>query len=124
MVRNVELLESVMRHVLDHPDKHDQGKWVCGSKACFAGHALLMSGYSRKKIDKLAGQFGSGYRKLVVIAAADELGLTLEEASVLFSIRNTVPDLQLMVKALVNGEVLQAPVRPRPPLPDWGRGEW
>ena len=45
MIRNDELIGKVLNHIELHPEEWDQGAWFCGTTACFAGRALLMSGY-------------------------------------------------------------------------------
>jgi len=50
MTRNAELAYQVLDHILAHPEMHDQGDWFrrteCGTVACFAGWATLLSGLS------------------------------------------------------------------------------
>ena len=50
MERNDELIDKVMAYICEHPEEWDQREWysqgVCGTTACFAGHAMLLSGYS------------------------------------------------------------------------------
>lgn len=48
---NTMLMEQVMTFIRDNPEQHDQNRYLaesesspCGTTACFAGHALLMSG--------------------------------------------------------------------------------
>jgi hypothetical protein len=44
---NAELLEQVMQYIEDHPEQWDQSDWVCETAGCFAGNALLLSGFER-----------------------------------------------------------------------------
>ncbi len=103
---NKPLLEQVMTHINDHPDVHDQENWVinpdqydpsnienCGTAACFAGWACLLSGHTSKTVD-------------VESKAVELLGLDWDDAAVLFYSENTREDLNLMVKDLMNGEEL------------------
>ena len=94
--RNIELLQQTMQHILDHPEQHDQTIWMneCRTVACFAGWTCLLSGQV------------SSYWVFIPNRAIDLLGLTEDEANILFSERNTIPQLQLMVKDLVNGDEL------------------
>lgn len=48
MERNEELIDKVLTYLKDHPKEWFQDSWVtdCGTQACFAGHAMLLSGYS------------------------------------------------------------------------------
>src|SRR6476619_6827832 len=41
---NVPLLLKALDHIEHHPDEWDQEKWICGTTACFAGHAVLIDG--------------------------------------------------------------------------------
>lgn len=111
---NVELLEKVMHHILDHPEEHDQTMWfrknTCGTAACFAGHVALLSGYQPGSwqlgwdgttISSCA--VGEGGTDEVPDLAQDLLCLTKDQANMLFYGENTVPELQVMVKDLVDG---------------------
>ena len=103
MERNIELLEQTMCHINDHPTQHDQSTWVqpydCGTIACFAGWAALLSGMTSREILNVNMR----------IKGAELLGLTEDEAHTLFDTINTRPVLELMVKDLVNGYVLGDP---------------
>lgn len=124
MGRNVGLLEATMTQIVDHPELHDQSwffaKGDCGTAACFAGWACLLSGLqevfsapdiwiSNATVNVSAvvkmpdGSLGS---------AADEaqslLGITRDESHTLFDVGNTRRMLELMTKDLVNGDVLQS----------------
>jgi hypothetical protein len=121
--RNVELLEKTMQHILDHPEKHDQNYWFtqteCGTAACFAGWACLLSGYevnwsSEDAYTNLSGTrrtwgvTGSDGEESDAIGSAQELlGLTSQESNTLFCSDNSREALQLMVKDLVNGDELR-----------------
>src|SRR5690348_5458725 len=48
---NIELLEKVLKHIEDNPETWDQGNWRCGTSYCFAGHAVLLSGWTPKSPD-------------------------------------------------------------------------
>lgn len=97
---NVELLQETMQHLTDHPEQHNQGIVVdcCGTAACFAGRSALLSGWS---VSKIASADIYQYAQL--------LGLTKAQARTLFWFDNTRPMLELMVKDLVNDDVLRAP---------------
>lgn len=41
---NVDLLTRTLAHIEAHPETWDQGTWRCGTTACFAGHAIALSG--------------------------------------------------------------------------------
>jgi hypothetical protein len=103
MTRNVELLQATMQQILDNPEQHDQMSFVdenaCGTTACFAGWAALLSGWSVRQI-RLANCMYSVGAKL--------LGLTDDEASILFYSSNSRAALELMVRDLVNGDELRS----------------
>ncbi len=50
MERNDELIDKVIDYIREHPEEWNQDVWgfkaPCGTEACFAGHALLLSGYT------------------------------------------------------------------------------
>lgn len=104
MVPNVELLEQTMRHIIDHPEKHDQRLWVspCGTTACYAGWACILSG-AKQTIGTTQIQF-AGETRHPQYLAAELLGLDHATANNLFNCRNTIEQLELMVKDLVNGQ--------------------
>ena len=101
MKRNVDLLQKVMQHIIDHPEQHEQMVFIsdCGTAACFAGWAGLFSGMTAKQVDS-AYMWHQG---------ANLLGLTKDEAHALFDSDNSRPMLELMVKDLVNGDELHSP---------------
>lgn len=86
-----------MQHIVDHPEQHDQTVYVndCGTAFCFAGTAAMLSGWNIVQI-----------RHRPIWAFEELLGLTSDEADILFDSINTVAALQLMVKDLVNDQQL------------------
>lgn len=98
MTRNVELLQQTMQHITDHPEQHYQGRWICGTAACYAGRAALLSGVTIDEICETPDMWELG---------ANLLGLTTFEARNLFDPDNTRSMLELMVKDLVNGDDLR-----------------
>ncbi len=109
LVRNIPLLEETMQFVMDHPRRHNQGKWICGTTACYAGHALLLSGLTQREVLNLDVCEGPGLERTsrILLEASRRLGIDRREAGILFGAHNTVPMLQAMVKDLVNGEILR-----------------
>ena len=106
MTRNVELLQKVMDYIEAHPEKHDQTDWFCGTAACFAGHAALMSGWTIVTSQKNAGMVTNGdCIRYVPGVARDALGLTIAEADALFDESLTTPQLHVMVDDLILKEV-------------------
>lgn len=43
-LKAAKLLLKIKRHILAHPDTYRQDEWHCGTAACIAGHAALLSG--------------------------------------------------------------------------------
>ena len=113
MTPNVELLESVMRHIDDHPEQHDQRVWIneCGTAACFAGWACLLSGWqvglSSDSYDNIVISSDTLTKRPTAIVAMELLGLSWETSLTLFQGDNTREMLHLMVKDLVNGDELR-----------------
>ncbi len=112
---NVELLESTMQYIKDHPEGHDQTVWTCETGACFAGHAVLRNGYrASTRIDMWGNRIpvngvvidDKGEHRPVDRTAQRLLGLSDEDADIMFSAYNTADQLELMVKDLANGEEL------------------
>lgn len=101
-MRNVVLLESTMQQIVDHPELHDQRLYLsrseCGTTACFAGWACMLSGWTPSQLDWVS----------IPGLAARELGLDIPESALLFDPGNTRAMLQLMVKDLVNGDQLRS----------------
>ena len=101
----IKLAEDVLQHIKDNPSEWFQQDWIrqneCGTVACFAGWACLMSG----------GRL-ENYRGLVGVARVPQeaiklLGLAHEEADVLFAGSNTLEMLEMMVKDISNGLYLK-----------------
>lgn len=111
MTRNYALIEQVWQYIQDHPRQHRQNSWFsansCGTTACFAGWATLLSGY--KTVGVSLVRRPGGDRLYVSEVARDLLGLTFEEGKVLFAGSNGRPMMALMVKDLLNGADLQEP---------------
>lgn len=107
---NTELLEQTMRHIIDHPETHNQGIWVseCGTTACFAGWACLLSEMHSVIKWKNFNGIGdalwiSNYDTMNTYDAATKiLGLNGLEADRLFYTGNTVDDIQIIVKDIIN----------------------
>jgi hypothetical protein len=135
--RNLDLLERTMAHIEAHPEQHDQGSWInaCGTTFCFAGHAALLAGASKPLSEN---GFGNGWfvdtvtstsRALSSYWDVDEdgvrefarrsLGLSEDEADVLFNGGRDINELRAIVNALkdnasviwsfVHGDQIQFP---------------
>lgn len=100
-MRNVELLEKTLQHIKDHPEEWDQSIYRsqtlpngCSTACCFAGTAVLLAGISHTVVGSIPER------------AEQLLGLSLEEGYTLFASNNSLEMLELMVKDLVNGALL------------------
>ena len=79
MIRGKELAEAVLKHVISHPESHNQATWVasvespfngnpvlteCGTRACLAGWTVLLSAenihgrHARHVLREVAAQAG------------------------------------------------------------------
>ncbi len=101
----IKLAEDVLQHIKDNPKQWFQQDWIhqneCGTVACFAGHACLMSGGTLENYKGLVGL------ARVPREAIKLLGLADEEADVLFAGGNTLEMLEMMVKDISNGLYLK-----------------
>lgn len=113
MQRNVELLERVMTWIDDHPEQHNQAEWAksgldCGTAACFAGWSAILAfglGVVHHGGFDLPAPYDLGCMSR---SAGALLGLTEDECDTLFDATNSRDVLRLMVKDLVNGDVLRS----------------
>lgn len=95
---------------------------ACGSAYCFAGHAVLLAGDTplvsierhQRETNVLAGEATmkevltpKGQRMTVYDRACELLGLSTEQADVLFDSQNTIEDLLQLVPRLIDGETPQ-----------------
>lgn len=114
LIPNVPLLLKTLNHIEHHPEEHDQEKWICGTTACFAGHAVLIDGgvpapdrngvFVKARddddpecvIQRLGGPVTAVRDRAIRI-----LGLTCRQAGDLFDGGNTLDDLRGQVAALV-----------------------
>lgn len=100
MKPNVELLNRTLDYIRTHPKEWQQSSWVCGSSACFAGHALRLAGHvvsEGPSPDYGAGIFPLLDGKYCVNwwgAGAEVLGISEDCADDLFSPYNTLPMLE------------------------------
>ena len=117
---NIAELERVLTFLEDHPEKHDQEHWFCGTGACLFGHAALLNGYERAPYSHSPLPFGAGlsdvalyapgvprrwpYRDDVFNVGRKIFDLTAAEAQLLSAAANTRAEIGLMIKDLANGE--------------------
>ena len=89
----MELLRKVQAHILAHPEEFDMDYWICGTTACIAGHAALMSGYrdgqSLRSINWLLDAEGNACSP--IDAGASVLDVNPDQADRLFFIENWPP---------------------------------
>lgn len=106
MAVNRELISRVLAHIEANPQEWDQRGWFwrsnrsnrsCGTKACFAGRALLLSGYqivstgSQFDLDTMIDPYGHVVRDYDA-QAAKVLGLPVDLAKRIFD--SSVYDFQ------------------------------
>lgn len=121
-VLNEALLRETLQYIKEHPQQWNQEVWFtwkdangnrlfdaievefeevnsCNSAFCFAGHAALKSGFGKPPKDSNRVWEYDGVE--VSEWATDKLGLTWDQADVLFSSSNTMEDLELIVNAIL-----------------------
>lgn len=92
------LLTETMQYLLDHPEDHDPKAYFdCGTPSCFAGHAIFLAG-------KYQSYLTSGWATLNYARCL--LGISYDDARLLFHDTNSLEKLGLLVKDLENGEEL------------------
>jgi hypothetical protein len=115
---NRELLERTMQYIEDHPEEHYQGMWFmkteCGTTACFAGWACLLSGLTPDFTQRpynftdRSSYYVKDDERWVKPIATELLGVSEDDAEILFHSANSLDELKLMVKDLLNGEHLES----------------
>jgi len=108
---NVEKLEAVLDYIRTHPEEHDQSVWAdrgsCGTTLCFAGTAVVLSGYEilwdETTNDAYLCQRGPETGHIAEVAA-DELELSDVQANDLFLSADTFDDVERTVKDIINDE--------------------
>jgi hypothetical protein len=112
LVVNVVEVERTMRYIQDHPDRHNQAEWICGTGGCYAGLTCLLSGWKSflgtELVYKNADEYDCDTSQLreVQEVARGILGIDLLDSMILFHGSNTVDKLMGMSKDLMNGEPL------------------
>jgi hypothetical protein len=109
---DVPLLIKVLDHITAHPEEWDQETWAiktsCGTACCVAGHAVVMAGHTL--------QFGSYYPgtssamrvsdgRSIENVARQELGLSVDQADLLFNSSNTLYNLWWIACDLTDGAI-------------------
>lgn len=76
-MRNADLAYRTLDYIDAHPEEWEQSEWACGTKACFAGWAVILSG---GKIDDV--NFDAVVRKSERGSAAEPYeGWTVDDAA-------------------------------------------
>jgi hypothetical protein len=112
---NIDKLKAVLAKIKADPKSWDQSVWICGTAACFAGHAVLMEGARPASPSAWFQRYRPvtshtdravlcGVTVDVSTAAEVILGLTPSQAGCLFEQENELEDLERMVAALARGE--------------------
>ena len=116
---NVELLGQVMEYITEHPEEHDQKVWAqrtrTGVVGCVAYHTTRLSGRELHWPSQCNGearfvQDGENVTPIFV-AARDALGLTSQQADVLFDAANDLTGLWSIAGTLSNGHLLSGKVK-------------
>lgn len=107
------LIKKTMQYIKDHPNEHQQRymaqKTESGTKFCFAGTAMVLSGYEPEWTPRgFLHCWKDPEGKVVnhsLLRAKDLLGLTSGQAEILFSDYATLEDVHYEVKALLGEPV-------------------
>ena len=94
---NEKLIACVLDHIEQHRDEYDQNRWCwirdlgedqeyCGTRACFAGWAVLLSTPVEKWHKLPTGPNNMSGYDYYSVKAAELLGLTRSEAAYLFNV--------------------------------------
>ena len=116
MAVNVELLQKTLDAIKANPQHWDQTKWHCNTSHCFAGFAELISNNMPIDTDSevlesdanfadMYTTISGGYAQTVWLAqdnARDLLGISVDDAGILFAGYNSLSDLEDMVQHLID----------------------
>lgn len=112
MTLNVPLLTKVLDHITAHPEEHDQRSWAirkdgCGTACCVAGWAVVMSGHEFAWWEWSDGDVADETvdHELIGHVAQRELGLTYEQARLMFRGDNTLYTLWYLAAEYTHGEI-------------------
>jgi hypothetical protein len=111
---NKDLLRETLAYIEVHPEEWDQRQWICGTSACFAGRACLLSGAQpcdwggkvvqpndEEETGLVVAQDSDSTRAIGVGEMARRLlGLTDDQADRLFHLDNDLEDLRYLVGKL------------------------
>jgi hypothetical protein len=122
---NVELLTETLDHIKNNPQQWRQDFWFinfdphgneihekitldveeinsCGTAFCFAGHAALKAGAEAPPKDRPWCEGWKVEGSPVEVWSAARLGISNEQADILFDSSNTLNDLEVLVQALID----------------------
>ncbi|MEU9837017.1 hypothetical protein AB0D67_36235 [Streptosporangium sp. NPDC048047] len=116
---NVAALERVYAHIVANPEEWNQRYWHCGTSMCFAGHTVAMYGtanwsapgdpgcdtFVALSTDDEDDLFIDEGERVIYVAdrARHILGITEDEAAVLFHQNNTLADIRRIIDDLIAG---------------------
>lgn len=108
---NAELIRKEIEWAEGHPEEWKQDGWAeetdCGTTCCIAGHTVLDAGY---QLDWDNGRAATTGGRRIKMVAAELLGLTEDQAGLLFWGTNDIGTLYRVASQLTNGEV-EVPVQ-------------
>ena len=109
---NKELLNKVMDHILANQEQWKQNSWAtkteCGTTYCFAGWAVVLSGYKPSfMLDYNETNYciKNGISVPIELVAIEELGISSEESTQLFNGSSTLEELKDIVNELTSEEI-------------------
>lgn len=106
---NAALAYATLDHIDANPDEWNQERWICGTGACYAGHAVMIAGGTIEEDPYSAlGIVTAGPALMVGESVQDAaymaLGITMMGATVddewLFAPSNSREDLGRLVEAI------------------------
>lgn len=112
---NVERLRGTLQRIEDNPSEWNQATWRCGTQMCFAGHACNEAGAEWDEDFVVSTrvrneQEGQSEWQPIPDRAREVLGLTDQEANVMFAGGNTIDDLRLMVEWIITRRREEQPI--------------
>lgn len=112
---NVEHLRGTLQRIEDNPSEWNQATWRCGTQMCFAGHACNEAGAEWDEDFVVSTrvrneQEGQSEWQPIPDRAREVLGLTDQEANVMFAGGNTIDDLRLMVEWIITRRREEQPI--------------
>lgn len=111
MIINIERLRKEMEFITTHRDKHDQSVWAaktsCGTVGCLAGNIVFNEGLEIDWLGKNASYCFDEQGDNVSIRdqAALILGLSWDQAEILFDGNNNLPGMWRYISNITNGEI-------------------